>query len=124
MQVVQHEYKRLCPCQKLEEIAYGAVGSVALVIGGRMAAVRERGHRGEYRRELGATLVVQVSESGGRQAADVLVECVCKHPERKILLELRGGTLQHEVAEGVRPVSELGKQSCLADPGLTCDLDR
>ena len=90
VQVVEHQHDRLAAREQLQQRPHRAMAAVALVLRGHVAALGQHRQRREHRRQLRADTVLEIVQQPRLQALQVLVERVDEHPERQILLELRG----------------------------------
>jgi hypothetical protein len=89
----------------------------------RLAASQRRQRREDVR-ELSLDRVVEYGEPGRLQARDLLIQCVDKHRERQVVLELRRRTGQNEVPARAGASGDLSQQPRLADPRFARHLDR
>ena len=85
VEIVEREHKRPGAGEPLEQLAYGAVAAVALVLE-RGFARREPRERGKDTGELGANVLVESLEAIRPKALNVLVERVDEQPEGQIPL--------------------------------------
>ncbi len=121
--VVQHEHERADPREPFEELANGAMASVALVPECGAFRGRKFRERGEDVGESVPDIIVQCVEATRLEAVKVLVERVHEHPEGKVALKLRGGSGEDEMTCGIRAVYELGQKPRFSDARFADDLD-
>jgi hypothetical protein len=121
--VVEHQYERLRHREQLEQPAYGAMRSEALVVQSRPQAGCMRVEGGEDVSELRALDLVQRGQPAGIQSLEVLVERIHEDPERQLTLELRRAPPQHGPPLRVRASAELPEQAGLADARFPSKLD-
>ena len=124
MQVVEHEHERSREGKALEELAHRAVRAVALVLECHLPSGGERGERGEDVGELRLHVVGERVEPFRVESLHVLVQSVHEDRKRKVALELRGRSREHEMSPRFRARGELREQAGLADPRLADQLDR
>ena len=120
MQVVEHEHQRLRGREHLEQLPNRAVGPVAVaaLLGAVGARLQRREHSGEIRERLG----LERADPALVESLEVFVERVDEHPERQVGLQLRRAAGEHDVAEGVGAVRQLGEQPRLPHAGLRAQL--
>ena len=99
MEVVEGEDQRHPCSEALKQRPDRAVGAVALglEVGARRVAAREIGERGEHRGDLRTAFSAEPLQLARVEGAEVVVERVHEHAERKLLLELGAAPGEDEV---------------------------
>ena len=107
VEVVEHEHERPRLREELEERTHRSVRAIALVLQCDDVRGREPRQRGEDVCELGQYVLVQMPQATRIEPAQVLVERVDEHRERKVSLELRRGSCKDEPAPRIGATGEL-----------------
>ena len=124
MQVVEQHDQRLGGGDRLQELSDRPMGAVPR-IPARAGPAGGLGAQGRQDvTDLGPRVGIERIQTTRLQPRDVLVECVHEDPERKVALELRRASGQHNVTAGVGAGGQVGQQAGLADPGFTDDRSR
>src|SRR4051794_26648791 len=97
MNVVEHEHERLGRRQEPEQLAHCAVHAIALVLQRLAPAFGGSYQRWKDMRELRTRVVAQELQAARLEPLQVLVDCVHKHPEGQVPLQLRSAARKHEV---------------------------
>ena len=123
VKVVKDENESVRLREPLEQRAYRAVASIALVLKRRLLFARELRQRRKDMRKFSAHVVGEARELFRVETLDVLIKRIHEHRERQVALELRGRPEEDELPAQLGARRELPQQPRLADPGLPHQLD-